>query len=118
MKKGLQKRLIRVAKVLEKLDSLKKKAGFYTLKMNPQEYNDLAWLADRYESARVLYDGLECADDVDVEYTEDCGTFKVPEHVLWEAYEATKEDGGAEGQIPNLGGDLGKQIYNLFNEMV
>lgn len=118
MKKELRSRLIRVAKVLEKLDTLKKKAGSYTIKMTPAEYRGLRLLADKYESAGILFNGLECVNDSDAEYTQDCGTYNIPEHVLWESYDATEGDGGGLGIIPNLGGNLGKQINHLFDNMV
>ena len=98
-------RLIRVAETLQKL------AGGFSLTISDKEMEALRFLSKRYDSAAELYNGLVPVNEAKNEYN-------LPEHVLWEAYEATKTDGGNEGVVPNLGGALGKKIHQLFDSMV
>jgi len=101
----IKKRILKVAIAIQKL------AGSYDIQISDKEMESLRFLAHRYDSAKTLYDGLELVD-------EEKGFYTIPEHVLWDTYEATKEDGGGEGIIPNLGGALGKKVNHLFSSMV
>jgi len=72
----------------------------YYVRLSEKEQASLAWCAARYESARILHDGM--ANDGDA--PED--VFRVPEHVVWASIEAITQDGGAAyedgGFIPCL----------------
>lgn len=87
----------------------------YEITLTRAEYDSLAWCAARYESARILYEGLECPDG-------DEGNVMrciVPEHVAWNARDAIAEDGGDAyedgGFIPCLDSP---SIAALFDRIV
>jgi hypothetical protein len=68
----------------------------YTLTLSREEYDALQWCAARYESARILADGMVPEEE---ELSErgrrhDALTFTVPEHVAWESRDAIADDGG------------------------
>ena len=82
----------------------------YRLQLTKDEENALAWCAARYESARILFEGME----------EGSGPFEwiVPEHVAWNARDAIAEDGGDPwpmGFIPCLDSPA---IRELFDRIV
>ena len=84
----------------------------YTLTLTDEERNALAWVADRYTSAEVLYAGME---ETDAE-----GTFTVPEHVAWEYAEALPLDNGnpAQSVPPCVGGMLADKLLTLLDSIV
>jgi len=78
---------------------------------NPQELHDLGNIADRYETAAMIDDGME--DD------EKAPTlFHIPEHVAWEARTAAEIESGHPDQIPLLGGRLGDEIHAMLRSVV
>jgi hypothetical protein len=89
----------------------------YTLTLTADEHKALAWIADRYTSAEVLYDGLDATDDNDQDWG---GNFTIAEHVVWEYMEALPEDNGNPGQIvpPCVGGTLADKLVRLWESVV
>lgn len=79
----------------------------FTVK-NEEERQSLQWLAERYESAELLYD---CVG----EYP---GEVFVPEHIAWEVLDATERDGADRGIVPCLGGRLGDEIHKMLEGVV
>lgn len=83
--------------------------GYYTILLTARELKAIRYLASRYRSAWILRDSLdpvEESDDMalvlDFEFGEGPYEFDIwPENVR-DVYEATKEDGGDAGKIPNL----------------
>lgn len=83
--------------------SLKKKAEEnLTLDLTEEEINGLAYAADRYDSAQILWDNWD----------SDAKT--IPADAVREAYWATKGDGGNLGTVPLIGGTLANKISDLF----
>lgn len=74
------------------------------LPLSEEELNGLGWLADRYTSARLLYDA----------YDDESGTFDTADVV--DAYRATPGDGGDLGTVPNAGGSLAEKIQSLWDQ--
>ena len=83
----------------------------YQLDLTPGERDGLEWLAERYESALTLAEGLLLDGETPDRYW-------VPEHVAWDALEATRGDGGAYGVVPCAGGGLATQLDRLFDSIV
>lgn len=83
---------------------------FYVLSMPEAEYNTLAWIADRYPSAEVLYDGSVYHHNVLI----------VPEWVAHEYRDALPEDNGNPYQIipPCAGGSLAEVLIEFYDGMV
>jgi hypothetical protein len=77
-----------------------------TIKMSltDGELDGLGWIANRYESGRILYGA----------YNDEDGTFDLDEVV--DAYRATAGDGGNVGVVPNAGGSLAEKINQLFEK--
>lgn len=84
----------------------------YTIKLDRSAYDALAWIADRYVSAEVLYDGSD--------YDEETETLTVPEHVAWEYTWALPEDNGNPNQAvpPCAGGPLADALLDFFVSIV
>lgn len=92
----------------------------YTLTLTSEELNALAWIADRYTSAEVLYDGMELADEDAAPFADDVTAFIVPEHVVWEYVAALPEDNGVPGAVlpPCAGGTLAAKLIELWESVV
>lgn len=73
-----------------------------SLKLTDEELDGLGWIANRYESGRILYGA----------YNDEDGTFDLDE--VTAAYRATATDGGNVGVVPNAGGTLAEKINWLF----
>lgn len=84
----------------------------YTLTLSPDAHRALAWIADRYTSAEVLYDGSE--------YDEDTQTLTVPEHVAHNYLDELPQDNGVEGAVlpPCAGGPLAEALISLYEQIV
>src|SRR5690606_36715197 len=76
------------------------------MRLTAEELDGLAWIANRYESGRLLYGA----------YDDEAGTFDVDEVIA--AYRATAGDGGDLGTVPNAGRSLVKKIDLLFDKSV
>ena len=74
------------------------------MRLTAEELDGLGWIANRYESGRLLYGA----------YDDEAGTFDVDEVIA--AYRATAGDGGDLGTVPNAGGSLAKKIDLLFDK--
>lgn len=74
------------------------------MRLTAEELDGLGWIANRYESGRLLYGA----------YDDEAGTFEVDEVIA--AYRATAGDGGDLGTVPNAGGSLAKKIDLLFDK--
>lgn len=89
----------------------------YTLTLTYDEQKALAWVADRYTSAEILYDGMYALGD-----EKDGGTvtYTVPEHIAWEYDAALPLDNGNDGQIvpPCVGGTLAEKLIQLREGIV
>lgn len=85
---------------------------FYMVPMSEASYRSLAWIADRYTSAEVLYDGST--------YNTETGMLEVPEHVAWDYSEELPRDNGVEGAIlpPCAGGELADVLIAFWEEIV
>jgi hypothetical protein len=88
----------------------------YTITIeNAQEYKDLAWLSDRYESATKLYDLMHPTDDEwDVETFP--ATFGFHEYEAWQVQEAMEAEDG--GFTPCLGGRLADEVLRFLDRIV
>lgn len=84
----------------------------YSIRLDQDAMNALAWIADRYVSAEVLYDGSD--------YDPDTETLTVPEHIAWEYVEALPKDNGvAYADLPPCaGGLLAEALIAFFNSIV
>jgi len=84
----------------------------YVLTLTNKERNSLAWCADRYESARILFLGMV---ERETEYSAEGATYDVPEHVAWASRDAIAEDGGDSwergGFIPCLDSDAVRVLF-------
>lgn len=93
----------------------------YRITLTKSELGSLAWCSARYESARILFDGMEVAEGQSEAAQEGSGpcAWVVPEHVARAAREAIAEDGGdsweAGGFIPCLDSPA---IRSLFDSIV
>jgi len=67
-----------------------------------EELNGLGYIADRYDSGRILYN----------EYDSENG--EISQRAVWAAYAATPGDGGDLGTVPLAGGTLAEKIAALF----
>lgn len=76
----------------------------YPLQLTDEEQGGLAWLADRYSSAKYLWDGWDADRNVISQY----------DVIL--AYVATAGDGGNIGTVPNAGGALNSKIWDLWQK--
>ena len=97
----------------------------YKLKLNRSELDFLAWVGDRYESAAILYDGLQLADSDDKDYFGDRYDktteflWLLPEHIAWEYRESLDQENGCGMTIPPcIGGTLGAKLATLYDEIV
>ena len=83
----------------------------YRLDLTAEEHKALAWVADRYYSASVLYDGMDATDENDQDWG---GSFDIPEHVAWEyEEELSEENGGGLIVPPCVGGTLADKLIAL-----
>ncbi len=91
----------------------------YKLTLTSSEHRALAWVADRYGSAEILYDGMVRTDDDD---SGDGwgGVFDVPEHVAWNYAEELPRDNGVESALlpPCAGGSLAGKLIGLLDGIV
>ncbi len=86
----------------------------YRLNLTPAEAKALAWIADRYQSATVLWDGAEHEET-------DAGTIlTIPEHVAWDYAEALPRDNGVPGAClpPCAGGPLAEKLLDFLDSIV
>ena len=87
----------------------------YVFELTDRERDALAWIADRYPSAEVLFDGATWAADDD----GDTWTAKVPEHVAWNYRDALADDNWRTlGLPPCAGGRLAEVLLDLWNAIV
>ena len=89
----------------------------YQLTLTDSELKALAWIADRYQSAAVLYDGMEDASDENIRLTGDY-LFYVPEHVAWEYRDALEEEDGNQIVPPCTGGTLAEKLISFLGSIV
>lgn len=88
----------------------------YRIRITEEERRSLAWLADRYEAARVLYDHLERDADNDL---GEQAAYLLPEYRAWQFAEAYAHgDGGNPNQIPCCSGPLADKIEALWGAIV
>lgn len=93
----------------------------YTLTLTDGELKSLAWVADRYISAQVLYDSLTCNDTCERDMCPcDCKetTYNLQEHEVWDYMEALKEEDGNQLVPPCIGGTLSEKLINLYQSIV
>ena len=82
----------------------------YKLKLTGGEVSALAWIADRYQSASVLYDGMT--------YNSDLDTWEVSEPVAWEYADAINNEDGNFVVPPCCGGELADKLVRFYCEIV
>lgn len=84
----------------------------YVVPMSPEAFDALGWIADRYTSAEILWDGSD--------YDEDTETLTVPEGVAWSYRDALPEDNGvADAALPPCaGGPLADSLLALLDSIV
>lgn len=84
----------------------------YTIRLQRHEMDALAWIADRYTSAEILWDGSD--------YDEETSILTVPEHVAWEYRDALPEDNGDPGATlpPCAGGSLAVALLAFLEGIV
>lgn len=78
----------------------------YKIYLSWEEYRSLAWAADRYESADLIYKGLRPGN------TEH--TYWIKASAIIAAHAAIPGDGSEGDVIPCIGGELGQKITALF----
>lgn len=100
------KQLVREFSSKKKKASMKRVAA-YKIHISPEEMKSLSWMAEKYESAEVLYNHLEEVED---------GLYVLPEHGAMEYMEALEEEGMVVP--PNIGGELADKLITLFYEIV
>lgn len=89
----------------------------YTLTLAPDERRTLAWLADRYECARVLYDAMERVDE-HADETDTC-EYRIPEHVAWSYIEELDRENGCGVAVPPCcGGALAEKLLKFREQIV
>lgn len=90
--------------------------GGYVFTLTDRERDSLAWIADRYTSAEVLFDGAEWTADDD----GDRWTALVPEHVAWNYRDTLPDDNGVPDAMlpPGVGGRLGEVLIDLWDAIV
>ena len=86
---------------------------FYRFELSDRERDALAWIADRYPSAGVLYDGAEWTADND----GDRWVALVSEHVARNYRDALADDNGDPDAVlpPCAGGRLADVLLDLWN---
>lgn len=79
---------------------------FYVIPMSPDTYRSLAWIADRYTSAAVLYDGATHRPNVLI----------IPEPVAAAYLAELPQDNGNPYQLvpPCAGGPLADALADLY----
>ena len=84
----------------------------YTISLDRDALATLAWIADRYTSAEILFDGSD--------YDAETETLTVPEHVAWEYAAALPEDNGNPTQSvpPCAGGPLAEALISFLDSIV
>lgn len=93
----------------------------YTIQITRRERMDLGWVANRYESARVLYDGMEPVEEDMIDDTPGASileTWEIPESVAWEYMEALREEDGNVIVPPRIGGQLADKLVAFLNSIV
>ena len=89
--------------------SMRTAEGFaYVIPMTPAAHKALAWIADRYSSAAVLFDGSRFVANVLV----------VPEGVAHEYVQALEEEDGSPLVPPCAGGPLADALIELWEAIV
>ena len=90
--------------------------GGYVFELTDRERDALAWIADRYPSAEVLFDGATWSADDD----GDRWVALVPEHVAWNYRDALADDNGVPDAVlpPCAGGRLAEVLLDLWNAIV
>jgi hypothetical protein len=90
------------------------------IKIEPHEMKDLGWLADRYESAEILFENLQehlikIGEDKKVEFIQ----YKIRKSTVRRSWRNIPNDGGAKDaarrNIPCLGGNLEKKIRSMYH---
>jgi hypothetical protein len=87
---------------------------FYATKMTRESYEVLSWIADRYESAGVLYDGSRT-----VRSGNDSVILLTPESCAHDYLTALSEENGDDMVIPPCaGGPLADALLALWETVV
>lgn len=87
--------------------------GYLTALPDPKAKDALAWIADRYECATVLYDGSRFVR------SRNGHVMVTPEHVAWEYLaELEVENGGGLLVPPCAGGPLADALIELREAIV
>ncbi len=95
----------------------------YKLTLTKAENAALGWAANRYESARVLFDGMraESCEGMSDTCDTDCDhavTFAVSEPLAWEYRDALEAEDGSPIVPPCIGGNLAEKLVILWNRIV
>lgn len=97
----------------------------YILELSRNELKTLAWVADRYTSAQILYDDMH-SDDVYSTYDpNETLVYQINEHTAWEYREAIPYDWSYSNPNdcphiipPCIGGTLGDKLADLYERIV
>lgn len=87
----------------------------YELELTDGEFASLRWLAGRYLSAQVVFDGKRILSEATVN-GEPISIYSIPEHIAWEFREAC--DGEDGGFVPCCGGSLAAKLLDLLQAVV
>lgn len=87
----------------------------YKLILKAKEYRALTIIAQRYLGAEILLRGMEPGPCVNEETGG--GIYHIPEHVLWDAIEAVREDSGDEFTLPLAGKSLAQKWEDLVYQV-
>lgn len=89
----------------------------YRLELTADEHKTLAWVADRYDSASVLYDGMVKVEDANEDGWG--GLFDVAEEIAWQYEEELGlENGGGLLVPPCVGGTLAEKLIEFQERIV
>lgn len=88
----------------------------YKIKLDKLEYKRLAWIAERYKYAQVLFDGLVQGDVTYWEWVPNVPLeFEIEEHKAWEWVDAVEAE---DGWMTCAGGTLLEKLVALYEEIV
>ena len=90
----------------------------HTLTLTPEEESALSWISARYESARVLYDGMIRQECSDIDCHLHPHTFAIPERVAWSYQDALEEEDGNQVVPPCAGGTLAEKLLTFLEAIV
>ena len=89
----------------------------YRLTFTKEEFKSLAWLADRYTTAEILWNHTELAGSMG---SVEVWVMNLPESEAWSYQEALKEENGNPDQVlPTcVGGTLAEKLVELYESIV